>query len=184
MRVGSRRIKIVDEDSGEVLDQCPICEEHLREASRFRKIISDLRADKLKEAKQHPLYEQATTLFNEWKIATGKNKSRWPGPHGDRFWLALPYLDTDGFVICRWAVWGIAYEPNRKQLPTGQVEIFQDWELCFRSRGHFERYSMRGYYSPEARAQFSLRAQGIGPDDDRIDPEAHFAKPKKRRRRK
>lgn len=184
MKVGARRIKLVDEDTGQVLDDCPICEEYSREAARQRKIIADLRADKLGEAMEHPLYEDATTLFHEWKIATGKAKSRWPGPQGDRFWLCLPYLKTDGFVICRWAVWGVAYMPYTRQLPTGKYEIYQDWETVFKSRSNFERFALRGYESPEARGQFSLREQGFGPEDSKVDPEAHFAKPKKRRRRK
>lgn len=164
-------LRVVTEQ-GELLDECPECAELQRELARFRKITSDLRRDREAEARANKLWPDAVTLFNEWKIATGKKKSKWGG---QRFWLVEPYLRADGFTICRWAVWGIAYRPNFKDLPDGHREYYQDWELCFKHRGNFERYARRGYMNPEARRQFSLREQGIGPDDERIDPNKHFA---------
>jgi len=127
-------------------------------------------------AREHELWPKAVALFAEWQIATGRDRTKFAI---DRFWISEPYLRPppkgDGFVICRWAVWGVALCPNSKVLPTGLVETYNDFELVFRSRAHFERYARRGYTHPEARKLYSLREQGIGPDDERIDPNKHFA---------
>ncbi len=169
---GARHLQVVDTDTGEAFDHCPECGELKRELARMRSIVASLREDKEAEARRHELWPQALALFNEWRIATGKLKSRWGG---QRFWLVHPYLATDGFVICRWAVWGVGFQPNSKRLPSGLTEVYNDWELCFRNRGNFERYARRGYMNPAARNQFSLRAQGLGPDGT-IDPNKHFDK--------
>jgi hypothetical protein len=153
-----RHLRIVDADSGEVLDSCPNCAGAEKEVRAWRVRYANLARDKDQEARDHDLWPKAITLFSEWKVATGKVRSKWSA---DRFWLCEPYLRNDGFVLCRWAVWGVAYMPNRKQLPDGNYEVYQDFELPFRSRGHFERYTNRGYMNPEARAQFDLREQGI-----------------------
>jgi hypothetical protein len=152
-------------------DDCPLCKERDRELARQRTIIANLRRDKDAEARAHELWPKAVALFAEWKLATRKERSRWSA---DRFWLCQPYLASDGFVIARWAVWGVAYEPMRRQLPSGLWETYQDFELCFKSRGNFERYAKRGYANPEARAQFSLREQGLGEDGKDIDPNLYF----------
>lgn len=150
-----RHLQVVDAN-GELhdLDDCPLCAERDRELARQRTIIANLRRDKAAEARVHALWPAAVTLWNEWKVATGRERSKWSA---DRFWLAEPYLEADGFVLCRWAVWGIAYEPNRKTLPSGLVETYTDWELCFRNRSTFERYANRGYANPEAQTQFEIR---------------------------
>ncbi len=169
----ARHLHIVDSD-GELhdLESCPLCAERDRELARMRTIISTLRSDKAAEARDHQLWSIALALWREWKIATGRVRCRWSA---DRFWLCHPYLDADGFVICRWAVWGVAYEPNTRTLPSGLTETYNDWELCFRSRGTFERYARRGYANPVARRQFSLREMGCGEDDATINPNLYFA---------
>lgn len=170
------RIASVDDATGEVeeLEKCPDCSELERELQRQRTIIANLRRDKLAEAKADPLYGYGSALFFEWQFATGHDRSRWPGKDGQRFWECEPYLRVDGFVICRWAVWGVALWPNGKTLPDGSEEVYDDWELAFRTRGHFERYARRGYRNPEARRLYSLREQGLGEDDETIDPNKYF----------
>lgn len=175
-RSAKTHLALVNEVSGEIeqIDRCPDCAELERELARQRTIIANLRRDKLAEARNHELWGLATALFGEWRFATGHEKSRFPGREGQRFWDCEPYLRTDGFVICRWAVWGVALWPNAKTLPDGSQEIYDEWELCFRTRGHFERYARRGYKNPEARKLYSLRAQGLGEDDETIDPNKYF----------
>jgi len=179
-------LRLVDHEGQvhELEEACPLCAERDRELARMRRIVADLRADKLAEARGHELWPQARAIFVEWQTATGHTRSKWPGAQGQRFWLVEPYLRTDGFVIVRWAVWGVAYMPNTRQLPDGHTETYDDFELAFRTRGHFERYAKRGYRNPEARKLYSLREQGIGPDDERIDPNKHFARSGGKRRGK
>lgn len=176
-----RHLRVVDTETGtfeefDRIEEHPYVTELMRELARMRKIVADLRRDKAAEARDHKLWPQAFTLFKEWQIASGHLKSKWPGPQGQRFWLVAPYLEADGFVVCRWAVWGVAYMPNTRELPDGSVEVYDDFELAFRTRSHFERYARRGYRNPEARRLYSLREQGIGEDDETIDPNQHFAR--------
>lgn len=182
MPEGARHLHIVDPQSGEVFDKCPECKERDRELARMRSIIVDLRRDKTAEARAHELWPLAMALWEEWKIATGRTRSKW---RADRFWQCERFLADDGFVICRWAVWGIAFRPNEKEIQPGHVEVYNDWKLCFRDSDTFERYAKRGYMNPEARVQFSLREMGVGADDERIDPNLHFAtKAQSNRRRR
>lgn len=143
---------------GEALALAADLEKQLAGAERdiraWRKRYGDLKADKEQEAHSHKLWAKAEMLFTEWRIATGRTRSRFSH---DRFWLCEPYLRVDGFVVCRWAVWGVAYEPFTKTLPSGLVERYDDFELAFKTRGNFERYSRRGWANPEARKQFADR---------------------------
>lgn len=158
----ARHLKVVDQD-GELHElECPLCAERDRELARMRTIVANLRRDKDAEARKHELWPKAISLWTEYKVATGRGKVKWGA---DRFWLAHPYLANDGFVLCRWAVWGIAYEPNTRTLPSGLVETYNDWELLFRNRGTFERYARRGWANPEAREQFVDREAGTMPDE-------------------
>jgi hypothetical protein len=154
---------IVDTETGQKqeFNECPNCTELGRQLegaekeirawrTRYAKAIEDREA----AAKGHDLWPQAVALWQEWKVATKHIRSRWTA---ERFWLCEPYLRVDGFVICRWAVWGIAYMPNTKRLPTGQLETYDGWETCFKNRGTFERYARRGWFHPEAQAQYAER---------------------------
>lgn len=172
--------EMFDPETGEVLEKAPCAnclqlEDQLagaeKEIRSWRASYANLKRDKNEEARAHDRWGLAVALWHEWVYATGHAKSQWSG---DRFWLCVPFLEVDGFVICRWAVWGIAYQPNTKQLSSGQVEVYDSWELCFKNRGTFERYAVRGYFNPEARQQFSLRANGLGPDDEQTDPREYF----------
>jgi hypothetical protein len=172
--------QLVDPATGEILEAppCANClqlEDQLagaeKEIRSWRASYANLKRDREAEAQAHEKWGIAIALWHEWILATGHLKSRWSQ---DRFWLCAPFLEVDGFVICRWAVWGIAHEPNSKRLSSGLVEVYDSWELCFRNRGTFERYAVRGYFNPEARKLYSLRENGIGPDDDEIDPRKYF----------
>ena len=142
-----RHLRVVDE-AGQVHDQCPGCvklEMTLSELERkYRGALSqigNLRADKDEEARAHELWGKGVALFWEWKIATGKMRSKWTA---DRFWLCHPYLRDDGFMLCRYAVWGVAAHPNQKQVTVTYTEVYNDFELAFRNRATFERYTNRG----------------------------------------
>jgi hypothetical protein len=159
-------LRLVQTETGEFKESvCPGCIERdaeikklLTDARSWHRRFLNLVANRAEEARDHQLWGKALTLFAEYRVATGREKVRWDH---ERFWLCQPYLEADGFPTCRWGVWGIAYEPNRKQLPSGLWEVYNDWELLFRNRGTFERYVRRGFMNPEARAQFDLREQGI-----------------------
>jgi hypothetical protein len=141
-------LRLLDEH-GEIHESCPGCiewEQTYRELERkYRGALSqigNLRADKDAEAQAHQSWDKAVAVFWEWKIATGRMRSRWSA---DRFWLVHPYLRDDGMAFCRAAVWGIAAHPNRKEVTPDYFEVFNDFELCFRSRAHAERYARRGW---------------------------------------
>lgn len=161
----ARHLRIVDTESGEVLNECPNCstlEDQLagadKEIRAWRTRYANLKRDRDAEARKDELWGKAVALFTEWRIATGHMRSGW---NAERFWTCQPYLAQDGFVTCRWAVWGIAYQPNTKTLPSGYVERYDSWELCFKNRATFERYVNRGYTNPEARAQFAAREKEL-----------------------
>lgn len=172
----ARHLHPVDPETGEInciecLERQRILDELNRKYHGALAQIGKLRADKEAEARGHQLWGLAVALWKEWKFATGRTRSNW---REDRFWQCEPFLRKDGFVICRWAVWGVAYMPNTKQVGE-HLEVYNDWKLCFRDSDTFERYAKRGYRNPEARKLYSLREQGIGPDGEQVDPNLYFA---------
>lgn len=138
-----------DPETGELAQRCPQCaalEEDLRgvesEKRSWRSRYFALKRDKDAEAQASPVWGWAVALFWEWKIATGHMRSGWTA---ERFFLCKPYLERDGFQMCRLAVWGVAAHPNTKQVTKDYAEVYDDWELLFRNRGTFERYVNRGW---------------------------------------
>lgn len=158
-----RDLRLVDPETGEILNRCPQCGEFEKQLAGAEKEIrawrtryANLKADKDAEAKAHGLWGWAVALFQEWKQATNHMRSGW---NAERFWLCQPYLEQDGFVVCRWAVWGIALMPMTKTLSTGLVERYDSFELCFRTRAHFERNVNRGRSHPIAKKWYGERPE-------------------------
>ncbi len=145
----ARRLRLIDPDTGEVTDrECPGCAERDRAyhelERKYRGALSqigNMRADKVAAAENHKLWGQAVSLWWEWKIATNRMRAKWGA---DRFWICQPFLASDGWHLCRLAVWGIAAHPNEKRITATYSEVYNDFELCFRNRSTFERYAKRG----------------------------------------
>lgn len=104
---------------------------------RYAKLARDREAD----AQNHELWGLAVALYTEWRIVTGHMRSVW---NVDRFDLCRPYLEKEGFKLCRLAIWGLAAHPNRKQITPGYWETYDAFELPFRNAGNFTRYANRG----------------------------------------
>lgn len=142
-------LRLIDPDTGELTEAaCPTCKDRafqLDELTRkYHGVLAQLgkmRADKTAEAKAHKWWGLAISLFQDWKMVTGHYRSGWTA---ERFWLCQPFLESDGYATCRFAVWGLAACPNVKRITDDYQEVYDDWELCFRTRATFERYANRG----------------------------------------
>lgn len=142
-------LRLVDVETGEITEHgCPHCAESAAqiagletEVRAWRSRYAKLDRDRKLEAENHTLWGLAIALFNEWRMATGHDRSAWTS---DRFWICQPYLEREKFTACRFAVWGIAAHPNRKQITPDYYEVYDSFELVFRSQDTFERYANRG----------------------------------------
>jgi hypothetical protein len=138
-----------DPETGEIIENlCPRCADTAaqldgaeKEIRAWRARYASLLKDKKEEAEHSQFWPIGIALFQEWKIATNHWRSAWTA---DRFWLCQPFLEREKFTACRYAVWGIAAHPNRKEITPDYFEVYDSFELVFRNQDTFERYANRG----------------------------------------
>jgi hypothetical protein len=111
-----------------------------RDVRGWAKRFAELQRDKNAEARAHDSWPKIMLLFRYWQEMTGHTRARWTG---DRFWLALPLWQEFGTGNCAAGVAGIAHDPNRKPMKNGKVEVYDGWDLLFRSTATLERYIVR-----------------------------------------
>jgi hypothetical protein len=159
-------LRLVDEQ-GEIHppDDCPGCqakEHELEELTRkmrgMARELGELRRDKDREAREHEAWPTILALFDYWREQTGHAKARWTG---DRFWIALPLWKEWGAGNMAAAIAGIAFDPNRKPMRNGKIEVYDDWETVFKNSGNLRRYAARR--PPD----WTLPEQFAGQNDER-----------------
>ena len=111
-----------------------------RDIRGWARRYADLQRDKNAEARSHEAWPVALRLWGYWVEQTGHARAKWSQ---DRFWILLPHLQQWGAGNCAAAIAGIAFDANSKRLKNGKLEVFDTWELCFRSTGTVERYMRR-----------------------------------------
>jgi hypothetical protein len=102
----------------------------------------ELKRDKRRAAKQHPLYADAETAFKHWRAACNHPNSQFTA---DRFWLIEPFLENPkyGLGICMRAVEGAAYDCWEVKRKNGSTKRFDEWERIFKNTGSVEEYANR-----------------------------------------
>lgn len=99
---------------------------------------ADLRRNKVKKAKESPLWDQALELFEYWQEKCNHKRSKFTP---ERFWQIEPFLEDEehyGYEICKRAIAGAAYDPYTKPRKNGSIKRFDDWSLIFRSADKLE----------------------------------------------
>ncbi len=104
---------------------------------------ADLRRNKVKKAKESPLWPKALELFKFWQQECNHKRSKFSP---ERFWLVEPFLEDEehyGFEICQRAIAGAAYDPYITKRKNGTSKFHNDWELIFRNAGKVEDMANR-----------------------------------------
>lgn len=142
-------LRLVDTRTGEITeDACPHCEtkqfqldELTRKYHGALAQIGRLRADREAEARSSQWWPIGISLFQDWKVASGRLRSQW---NVQRFEDCMPYLRDKGFAECRYAIWGLCAHPMVKKVTADFTEVYDAFEIPFRNPGNFERYRDRG----------------------------------------
>jgi hypothetical protein len=126
--------------------------EHLR--------YENLRRDKAAEAKAHPLWPDAVTVFKYWKKTCNHPKSAFSP---DRFEQVRPFLEKHGIEVCKRAVDGAAFEPFTTKRRNGTTKRHDGWGLIFRAT------------EPDKFEEFCNKAPLTKGTDDGGDDDGHAA---------
>lgn len=147
--LAERHLHSVDVETGQILEDCPACEEYRRQLEGAEKEIrawraryANLKRDKEAEAKEHDLFPIAKRLFGKHRKATGHTRTAFSA---DRFWLCAPFIEKYGEPYIERAIEGIAYDPHRASKPNrrGKIEVYDHWENLFKSPATLQRYHDR-----------------------------------------
>lgn len=136
-------IKYVDTASGEVVDSCPTCEdrdkiikEKERRISGLELSLANKRRDRHKAMLKDPLYLEALTIFDWWRIACRHPDVEFTY---EEFELIAPHLrqapKKTSHYRCLEAIAGAAFNPFETQRKNGTTNRNDDWEQIFRNRG-------------------------------------------------
>lgn len=90
----------------------------------------NLKRDKEKEAKAHPLWPQAMEVFGHWKKVCKHPRSSWSP---ERFEQVRPFLEKHGVELCKRACDGAAFDPFVTQRKNGSKKRHDGWGLVFRA---------------------------------------------------
>jgi hypothetical protein len=143
----ARHLHVVDVETGEKLDGCPMCahlNDQLKGAERdirsWRARYADATRDREAEARRSRFWPVAQELHSHWRGVCSHPRSKWTA---DTFWLVEPHLRTYGEDMCRRAIDGAAYDPFTKKRKNGSLKRFDDWSLIFRDSMHVEDFANR-----------------------------------------
>lgn len=136
---------IFSEDTGEEIYEAPgirlltIQVAGLEKALRGERLAhAKTRAEKEKEMEDSPEFEDVNFLFAFWRRI-----HKHPRAVLDlaRYRNVLPHLKKEGVEMCARAIAGKAWDnAHPASFKKGDDKIYDDWELIFRDRSHFERY--------------------------------------------
>lgn len=113
----------------------------LEKENRLHKAkITKLERDVEMECRSDSLWDEAETIHEWWRLATGHFKTSFDA---EDFALIRPHLKRLGPVGCLQAICGAAYEPATRQLKNGREKRFDDFELIFREKAKLESFAER-----------------------------------------
>lgn len=117
----------------------------------------ELKRDKARLAKEHPLYADAKGAFEEWKRRCNHRRSPFTA---ERFWLVVPYLENPkyGLRMVLRAIRGAEHDAFEVARKNGSRKRFDEWERIFKDAGTFEEFVNRA-----PREQLALGSQ---PEED------------------
>lgn len=135
-----RHLHIVDSESGEVFDECPVCVQYEKDLRILKAKLTRLQRDEEEEARKHKLWAEAETVHAWWRIACDH-----PGVKfgAEEFHQALPRLKEVGPVGLLKAVAGAAYDPSTQTMRNGRKKRYDDWELICRSSAKYRSFAER-----------------------------------------
>ena len=158
----ARHLHAVDPTTGEIID-CPGClarDDEIAglqtELRGWRTRYANLKRDKDAEAQSRQLLGQGGGPLA--RMAHRHRPGQVPSGQATASGSASPSCERTASTSAGGRSGGSPMSPTRKTLPSGLVETYRDWELCFRNRATFERYARRGCANPR-RANNSLSAR-------------------------
>lgn len=109
--------------------------------------FDELKRDRAKAAKHHPLFDEVEIAFRHWKQACNHKRSPYTA---DRFWLALPYLENPkyGLKLMLRAIEGAAFDAFEVTRKNGSKKRFDEWERIFKDAGTFEEFCNKAPRKP------------------------------------
>lgn len=104
--------------------------------------ITRLKKDAEADARAHELWHEAEALHDWWAIACGHPGTTFTA---ENFYQVLPRLKekTVGPIGVLKAICGAAFDPGKKQMKNLRWEIYDDWELIFRSQAKWRSFAAR-----------------------------------------
>lgn len=100
--------------------------------------LEELKRDREADARAHELWTPALDVFGLWRTVTGKieGKNRRIQLSGERFYLVLPFLKSEGEGECQQAVIGrCADHYTSTRQANGSTIHYWEWERIFGSMG-------------------------------------------------
>jgi len=145
-----RNLRLVDADTGELVDRMPECPECSRKDDEIAGLERDIRGwtlrnaelkrDRDYDARHHELWPVAEQLFDVWRRVCHHERSRFTV---DRFEEARPLVAKYGVVTCERAIAGAAFDPHTTTRRNGSTKRYDDWDLIFRNAGKVEEFANR-----------------------------------------
>ncbi len=150
------RVIEFDGDTGELHE--PDCADCLRKNDEIAGLERDIRGwaaryaelkrDRDRDAREHPLWPVGRALFGEWRALCRHPRSPWTP---ERFWLIEPFLSNPKYgaalaarvLLCRRAVAGAMFDCYVTTRRNGTQKRHDDWELIYRSAGKWEEFCCR-----------------------------------------
>jgi hypothetical protein len=132
----ARHLHIVDPRSGEVLDECPTCNEWARKYNGVLSQLGQMRIELEGEFQSHELFPRCKKLHDYWRERCRHPRTTFTV---EDFKVALPRLKEHDDEMCRHAIDGAAFDPFVTQRKNGSQKRHDDWELIMR-KGKFEEF--------------------------------------------
>lgn len=142
-----RHLHVVDPSTGELLDECPTCNEWARKYNGVLSQLGQLRAQ-IKGDEGHELFPAAKRLHDYWRERCKHPRTEF---EAEEFKQVRPRLAKYGEQMVRRAIDGAAYDPWISKRKNGSALRHDSWEIIMR-KGKFEEFVNKAPYhlpSPE-----------------------------------
>lgn len=146
MKAGHLRVIDAQGELQEYPDECPACIQYERQLRTVNARLTKLQQDKEAQAREHKLWDEASTVHDWWRIACDH-----PGVSfgAEDFYQALPRLNEMSPVELLKAIAGAAFDPSTRKMRNGRLERYDSWELIMRSKAKAESFIQRAPGKPE-----------------------------------